>query len=527
MRRVEPWAHALLGLRFLSRCSAPRRAVTVDDPADEPAAGWARHGFRGQVADLLAERTLLRAWRARWESAPSAPALSGPDGRFLTAGELAERTAAVAGRYAAAGLGRGDRLLLSGGTTLAVALAHVAALRLGLVVVPVSPTYGASEIGSVARAAAPELAVLDDPARLPGIRSLALEDLEVGRPVLPPPDLDRASAEEGALLLFTSGTTGPPKGVLLSHANLLASSASVGAAWRWSPEDRLVLSLPLFHLHGLGVGLHGTLLAGASAVLLPRFDPDLVLDAAASTRATLLFGVPTMWVRLAASSRVAELGRLRLCISGSAPLAPEVFDALAERGGTRVVERYGMTETGMLASNPVEGERRPGTVGVALPGVSIRLAPGTAADEIVVRGPGVFAGYRTGAGRDGPDRGAFEAGWFRTGDLGTFDEDGYLRIVGRAKELIITGGFNVHPREVEEALGRHPAVVEAAVVGVEDPEWGERVVAYVVVAEPLAEGQLLAFAADHLAPYKRPRQIRFVDALPRNALGKVTKADLR
>ena len=503
---------------------------------------WARHGFRGSAGVLLAEGTLPRAWAARWGRAPGAPAVAGPDGRFLSAAELEHRTAAVASRYAATGLHAGHRILISAASSVDLVVAHVAALRMGLVVVPVNPAYGPAEIGPVAAAAGPGLAVLDDAGRLPGLRSVGPD---VDLPPGPPPILDAAAGDDPALLLFTSGTTGRPKEVLLSHANLLASSAALGTAWRWQADDRLVLPLPLFHLHGLGVGLHGTLLAGASAVLLPRFSPDLVLDAAEATGATLLFGVPTMWVRLAASPRAGGLRRLRLCVSGSAPLAADTFAALEAACGQRVVERYGMTETGMLTSNPLDGERRPGTVGLALPGVSVRLAPAGAAgtpapgaapaEEVQVRGPGVFSGYGgSGAGDGGGDGGgdpndpAFaEGGWFRTGDLGRFDGAGYLCLVGRAKELIITGGYNVHPREVEEVLARHPSVAEVAVTGTPDPEWGERVVAYVVAAEPVAEDRLLAHAAEHLAPYKRPRQIRFVDALPRNALGKVVKADLR
>jgi malonyl-CoA/methylmalonyl-CoA synthetase len=486
--------------------------------------GRAAHGFTGGPADLLAAGTLPRAWATRWAAAPSAPVLAGADQRWMTAGELDERTVAVAGRYAAAGLVPGDRVLMSADASVELAVAHVAALRAGLVVVPVNTAFGPAELAAVAGAAAPSLAVLDDIGRLPGVRATgpAVE--------LPPgtvPALDAASPADVGLLVFTSGTTGTPKGVPLTHANLLASSASVEHAWRWTPEDRLVLSLPLFHVHGLGVGLHGTLLAGASAVLLPRFDVDTVLDAAAATAATLLFGVPTMWVRLAASARAGELGRLRLCVSGSAPLDPATVAALAERTGSPVLERYGMTETGMLVSNPYAGERRPGSVGLALPGVEVRLEPrdgddeAEPASEILVRGPNVFGGYL-----DGTVPAFTGEGWFPTGDLGRADDDGYLRIVGRAKDLIISGGFNVHPREVEDVLRAHPAVTDVAVVGRPDPEWGERVVAHIVAADPIAEAALLAWTHERLAPYKRPRQVVFVDELPRNAMGKVVRSAL-
>jgi malonyl-CoA/methylmalonyl-CoA synthetase len=310
---------------------------------------------------------------------------------------------------------------------------------------------------------------------------------------------------------------------MLSHGNTLASCEALRLAWRWTAADRLVLALPLFHVHGLGVGLHGTLLCGGSTVLLPRFGADAVLDAARDHEATLFFGVPTMYARLAASPRAAELARLRLCVSGSAPLPPSVHDDLVARARVRVLERYGMTETIMNVSNPYDGERRAGTVGFPLPGVEVRLEEPSG--EILLRGPNVFPGYW-----QQPDatRHAFnEDGWFRSGDVGAHDPDGYLRIVGRAKELIISGGFNVYPREVEDVLLEHPAVAEVAVVGEPSDEWGETVVAVVVPAgNDVDTDAVLAFAAEQLAPYKRPRRIRVVDALPRNALGKVVRADL-
>jgi len=342
-----------------------------------------------------------------------------------------------------------------------------------------------------------------------------------------PPVLDTAGPGDPAIIGYTSGTTGTPKGAVLSHGNLLASSESVRRAWRWTDADRLVLALPLFHIHGLGVGLQGTLLAGASAVLLPRFDPDGVLDAVAAHDATLFFGVPTMYARLATSARLAELGRLRLCVSGSAPLPPAVFEQLADGSGQRILERYGMTETGMNVSNPYDGERRPGTVGFPLPDVELRL---DISGEVLLRGPNVFGRYWR---LPEDTKAAFtEDGWFRTGDIGEHDPDGYLRLVGRARDLIITGGLNVYPREVEDVLREHPAVEDVAVAGVPDPDWGEAVAAWIVPASasrpgPPAAGELIAFAADRLARFKCPRRVFLVKSLPRNALGKVLRHELR
>ncbi len=483
---------------------------------------WAAHlpaGMRAEELDLTGLRSLPAAWRQIWAAAPERVVLTDVTGRSLTAAQLEAATSAAAGRLAGAGLTPGDRVLMSAEASIELVIAHVAALRAGLVVVPANTAYRERELAHLITDASPRLVVVDSQERAGWIAAVPVTGPDLDLPAGPPPPLDGAAPDDPALIGYTSGTTGVPKGAVLSHANLLAGSSSVGIAWRWDPTDVLVLALPLFHAHGLCVGLHGTLLAGARAVLLPRFDVDAVLDAAAEARATLFFGVPTMYHRLAASSRVGELGRLRLCVSGSAPLPAALHETLAERAGQRVLERYGMTETLMNVSNPYDGERRPGSVGLPLPGVEVVLDDG----EILVRGPNVFARYweRADATAD-----AFRDGWFATGDLGAFDDDGYLRILGRAKELIISGGFNVYPREVEEVLLSHPAVAEAAVVGTPSDEWGEVVTAYVVASSPVAEAELTAYAAEQLAGYKRPRIVRFVDALPRNALGKIMKHDL-
>jgi len=420
-------------------------------------------------------------------------------------------------------------VLCSAGTSLALVEAYVGLLRLGAVAVPVNTAYTQREVAHIVADAEPRAAVVDDGERAGWARRAAGGDLltltpEVDLPAGDAPDLDAAGPGDPALVCYTSGTTGAPKGAVLSHANLLASAEALRLAWRWTEGDRLVLALPLFHVHGLCVGLHGTLLAGGSAVLLPRFTPDGVLDAARAQAATLFFGVPTMYARLAASPRVGELAGLRLCVSGSAPLPPTVFGELAEHGGQRILERYGMTETLMNASNPYEGERRPGTVGLPLPGVELRLDRG-GEGEVLLRGPNVFGGYWRNP--DATSEAIDPDGWFHTGDLGSYDERGYLRIQGRSKELIITGGYNVYPREVEELLLEHPAVAEVAVVGTPSEEWGEVVTAYVVArGEPPAPDDLLAFTTARLAPFKRPRSVRYVDQLPRNALGKVLKHEL-
>jgi len=498
---------------------------------------WAAHlpdGTEPGDVDLLAARSLPGAWAARWAVDGARPVVHDDASGWTTASGLEDRSRQVAGRLAAAGLVRGDRLLVSATASTDLVIAHVAALRLGLVVVPANTAYRAPEVAHLVRDAAPAAALVDDGTRAGWVREAAeaagrSAPLVVGPAVeLPdaagePAPLDALGPDDPALIAYTSGTTGAPKGAVLSHGNLLASAEAVRLAWRWSPDDRLVLPLPLFHLHGLGVGLHGTLGAGASVVLRPGFDADDVLGSIAAHQATLLFGVPTTWGRLAATGRAGELAGLRLGVSGSAPLDPGLFAAIEAASGHRLLERYGMTETVMNVSNPHDGERRPGTVGLPLPGVDVRLAPET--DEIELRGPNVFAGYwqRPDATAD-----AFDDGWFASGDVGSFDADGYLRIVGRRKELIISGGYNVYPREVADVLRAHPAVDDAAVVGVAHPDWGEEVVAVVEGPGDASDADgVRAWAGERLAPHKCPKRIVWVDALPRNALGKVVTDQAR
>jgi malonyl-CoA/methylmalonyl-CoA synthetase len=481
-------------------------------------------------------------------SAPDKPVLFDDDRGWMAAGELEAESRDLAGSLAAAGLEAGDRILMSAGPSVALAVAHVAALRLGLVVVPMNTAYQAREISHVVEDSRPKAVVSDrrERARLveeaAGVgaagRSSPIVTIGIdGTAIRLPsgtgtststskPSLDQAEARDPALLVYTSGTTGRPKGALLSHGNLVESTEAFTTAWRWTPDDLLVLPLPLFHVHGLVVGLHGTLAAGGSVVVRSRFSAEDVGEAVGRHSATMLFGVPTIYARLTTKGR--QLRRLRLCVSGSAPLPTDLHRVFEEASGQRILERYGMTETLMNSSNPYDGERRAGTVGLALPGVELRLdqEADDGAGEILVRGPNVFGGYWE---RPEATAAAFDGAWFRTGDLGRFDPDGYLRIVGRKTELVISGGFNVYPREVEDALREHVGVADAAVIGWPHPEWGEQVVAFV---EPTAHGatvseaDLIAFAAERLAPYKRPKVIRVVAELPRNALGKVVKADL-
>ncbi len=492
------------------------------------AADWTIHlppDMRAGEVGLLAGGSLPARWLARWREHEDARVLQDTDGTWLTAAEVEERTRRGAEGLRASGLEPGHRVIIAAERSAAFVIAYVAALRAGLTVVTLNPAYTRSEVAAIASDSAPAAAIVEDDDQASWIREAAGGELPIyglglELPAAAPCALDTAATGDVALLIYTSGTTGRPKGVPLTHGNLLASATAVGLSWRWEPEDRLLLTLPLFHVHGLGVGIHGSLCAGAAVLLRPGFDPADIAEQSRS-EATLFFGVPTMYQRLAGSGQAAALRGLRLLVSGSAPLSAELAREIASAAGQMPLERYGMTETIMLTGNPYDGERRPGTVGFPFPGVELRLSERS---EVQVRGPNVISGY---LGAPEATAEAFtQDGWFRTGDIGELDDAGYLRLVGRSKELIITGGYNVYPREVEEVIATHPAVREVAVVGRLSEQWGEQVTAVVVAEREVDPEELRAHAARELAPYKVPKQVEFTDELPRNSLGKVVRGEL-
>jgi malonyl-CoA/methylmalonyl-CoA synthetase len=510
--------------------------------------------------------SLLEAFLGHARATPQRLALLFEGERF-TYSRLAERVDTVARALKRRGLVPGERVALFLENSPAFVTAYLGVQRAGGVVVLVNTQYRQVELAHILADAAVRACVTGAPgvaelaplrAQLPALEWLVTVEapgaevpagwtalpfeslLEVGR------DAGRGEAELGlprgeelAVLGYTSGTTGRSKGAMMLHRNLLSNVKAVTEAWRWTAEDRLLLTLPLFHTHGLMVGLHGTLYTGASADLRRRFVASEALEALRDDASlTLFFGVPTMYGRLLEESRRTGVKprALRLMVSGSAPLSAQLFGEIEAAFGQRILERYGMTETIMNTTNPYDGERRPGTVGMAFPGqearvVDVRTREPVAAGEtgeIEVRGPHVFAGYWR---NEAATAEAFDArGWFRTGDLGLCDADGYFHITGRARELIISGGFNVYPREVEEVLALHPGVAEVAVLGLADPDFGEQVVAVVVPAagapRPSAQ-ELVDWCRDRLASFKKPRRVEFTDALPRNALGKVQKHVLR
>ncbi len=441
------------------------------------------------------------------------------------------------------GLETGERVALFLGNSPDLIAAYLGTHLAGGVVVPVNTQYRREELRHIFDDAGVRLCLTDAERRpeldrvragLPELKTVVEtgEELEDSLKDVGEHDIELPEGEDLAVIAYTSGTTGRSKGAMLLHRNLAANAEAVCEAWRWSADDKLLLTLPLFHTHGLMVGVHGTLFAGASAELYRRFDPASVYDALLEGSVTMFFGVPTMYVRLLREARGRDRRPrpLRLYVSGSAALSPQAFEEFEEIFEERILERYGMTETIMNTTNPYEGERRPGTVGRPFPGQEARVVdvrsrkplPAGEVGEIEVIGPHVFKGYWN---RPDATQEVFDGdGWFRTGDLGSVSEDGYYTISGRAKELIISGGYNIYPREIEELLEGYSGVSEAAVVGLPDEEYGERVVAAIVrESQDLNEAELINLCRQDLAGFKRPREVVFMEELPRNALGKVQK----
>ena len=488
-------------------------------------------------------------------------ASAAPEPLYYTWRDVDLATARLANLFANLELPPGARVAMHLDKSVEAALLYLAILRAGLVALPLNNAYRADELSYFIGNAEPAMVVCAE-RHFPWISKLAFQ---AGvRHVFTLDDdrrgslLERASlmpdqhvpvpraADDLAAIVYTSGTTGRSKGAMLSHGNLLSNARVLHAAWGWrdgaasgptAGRDVLVHALPIFHVHGLFVALHGALLAGARLLWFHRFDPAATIGRLKD--ATVFMGVPTLYVRMLAQpslTREACAG-MRLFVSGSAPLLADTFQAWERRTGHVILERYGMSETVMLTSNPYwpeEGPRKAGTVGRPLPGTGVRVAtdegtplPVGEIGGVQVRGPNVFSGYWR---MPEKTREEFTAdGWFRTGDVGCFDADGYLTIVGRSKDLIITGGYNVYPAEIEGRLNDLPGVAESAVVGVPHPDFGEGVVALVVPrpGATLDPDALLRALKASIASFKVPKHLRVVDALPRNAMGKVQKAALR
>lgn len=458
-------------------------------------------------------------------------------GGLTYAGLLAE-TGRLANTLLALGLRKGDRLLLQVEKCEPVLSLYLASLRTGVIFLPVNPGYTVAETEHFLRDAEPALAIAD-PGRVAGLaalggRVMALTELlalaegqgaGLADPAHGPDDL--------AAILYTSGTTGRSKGVMLTRENLASNAEALVGLWRFSERDVLLHALPVFHTHGLFVATNCVLYSGASMIFHRTFQPAAVL--AALPEATVMMGVPTFYTRLLADPGLTRraASHVRLFISGSAPLSPATHAEWQARTGHAILERYGMTETNMITSNPYNGARRAGTVGMPLPGVEVRITgpdgtvlPQGEAGSIEVRGPNVFKGYWRLPEKTAEE---FRDGWFVTGDVGAVDAQGYLSILGRAKDLVITGGLNVYPAEVEAALDELPGVAASAVIGVPHSDFGEAVVACLVAApgSSPSEATIRSSLRDRLAAFKLPKRVLILDDLPRNAMGKVQKAELR
>ncbi|MGC9538580.1 acyl-CoA synthetase [Streptomyces sp. UG1] len=473
------------------------------------------------------------------------PALRFGD-RSLTYGELGAAAGALGGvlraqHPLAARIGGAGRVAVWATPALETAVAVVAALEAGVAAVPLNPRSGEKELGHILSDSAPSAVLAAPGDELPAaLGALARIDVDVhGAGPLPDP---HASDEDPALVVYTSGTTGPPKGAVIPRRAVAHTLDALADAWRWTGDDVLVHGLPLFHVHGLVLGILGPLRRGGAVRHLGRFGTDGVAREL-NEGATMMFGVPTMYHRVAQAlpedpGLAQALGKARLLVSGSAALPVHDHERITAATGQRVIERYGMTETLMNTSVRADGEARAGTVGVPLPGVELRLveedgAPITSYDgetvgEIQVRGPNLFTEYLN---RPDATAAAFTPeGWFRTGDMAVREADGYVRIVGRkATDLIKSGGYKIGAGEIENALLEHPGVREAAVTGEPDADLGERIVAWVVPADPQsppAAEELADHVATRLAPHKRPRTVHYLDALPRNDMGKIMKRAL-
>ncbi|MGI9390570.1 MAG: malonate--CoA ligase [Boseongicola sp.] len=462
----------------------------------------------------------------------------------LTFGAFVERAAQVAAVLRNQGVQPGDRLVAQVGKSVSALAVYAGCVQAGVVYLPINTAYTPTEVDYFLADSGARLMLCDPEfvGRRAGVRMLALSaDGRAGEfaDAISATEPNWAVTPRGsgdlAALLYTSGTTGRSKGAMLSHDNLLSNARVLADAWQFTTDDVLLHALPIFHTHGLFVATNIALLSGASMIFEPKFDLDRMI--AGLTRATTMMGVPTFYTRLLDDRRFnPELVRhMRLFISGSAPLLAETHRQFEERSGHRILERYGMTETNMNTSNPMDGERRAGSVGFPLPGVTLRIAEPDCGDaipngeigQIEVKGPNVFKGYW-----NMPEKTAAEFrgdGYFITGDLGRFDEEGYVHIVGRNKDLIISGGFNIYPKEIELVLDHQSGVQESAVIGVPHPDFGEGVLG-VLVPNPgatLETEQMLRDIRTELAGFKVPRKVLIVDELPRNTMGKVQKNALR
>ncbi|MGZ9223537.1 MAG: AMP-binding protein [Anaerolineales bacterium] len=483
----------------------------------------------------------------------------------VTYAELDKLVQQTAGYLQSLGLQPGDRVALQLSKCLEFILLHLATVRLGAISLPLNLAYPPDELKYFLSDSGAKLFFALDSSK-DKIQSILSELPDLQKCIyLNPTEPDkfqllitnyqvpggfdtpleehsgllnhRISPDDTAVIIYTSGTTGRPKGAEITYGNLISNLQSLHEAWGWKSDDVLLHVLPIFHVHGLFVALHGALHAGATTLLMREFNAQKTLQMLADGKCTVFMAVPTIHQRLLDVPNASrfDLSQVRLITSGSDRLPDEVFTGFQQTFGYTLLERYGMTETGMNCSNPLNGERRIGSVGLPLPGVEVRIIHSETGEtlrdgeigDLQLRGPNIFKGYWRQPEKTSD---SFTAdGWFRTGDLGLREPDGYITLCGRSKDLIISGGLNIYPPEVERVLVEHPSVAACAVIGCPDREWGERVTAVVVLnqAGSVSGEELIRFCRERLAPYKSPKAIFFREDLPRNAMGKVQKAELR
>jgi malonyl-CoA/methylmalonyl-CoA synthetase len=476
--------------------------------------------------------------------------------RKVTFGEIDIATNRIANSLKDLGLKKGDRIAQYVPNSFELIYTTVSSFKLGAIVVPMNVAFREREVAYFLQDSGAK-AIVTDRERLPVLERVMgdLPDLkhiivtDLANPdikgYMPFSDLhdDGDGAElnidieddDGSFIFYTSGTTGRPKGALLTQRSVTSNLEALRKAWRWTEDDLFLLTLPMFHIHGLGVGLCGSLYNGCSTIIRSKFDAADALNTIQNRKVTLFMGVPTMYFRIleVEGCQKCDTSSMRLFVSGSAPLSKELFAKFERTFGHTILERAGMSESMMNFSNPYDGERMPGTVGFPLPGVEARIVdenfndvPVNVEGEIVLRGPNLLKEYWR---NEEATRKSFVDGWFRTGDICKRDEDGYICIVGRSKDIIISGGVNLYPREIEEVIESMPEVREAAVVGVPDEEFGESVKACVVLEDgaELSTEEVIAYCRERLASFKKPKHVEFMDTLPKNAMGKIVKEELR
>ncbi len=458
------------------------------------------------------KQNLYALLQSRFPADRSRPCFLFPDGRSTSYGELELGVSCMAAHLRATGVGPGDRVLVQAPKSTEMIMLYLACLQTGAIFAPLNTAYTPAEVSYFVGDAEPALIVTDAAAEMAAASGLD-----------PDPRIHEARSGDTASLIYTSGTTGRSKGAMLTHGNLAANGLALTEAWGFTGDDVLLHALPVFHVHGLFVALHCSLLSGSAMVWLGKYEDDPIIEGLA--RSTVMMGVPTFYTRLLDNPRFTKesAAHMRLFVCGSAPLLPSTFEAFEDRTGQRILERYGMSEAVIITSNPLKGMRIAGSVGYPLPGVDLRIGGGEETGVIQIKGPSVFSEYWR---MPEKTREEFTAdGYFITGDVGRQDPDGRVWISGRAKDLIISGGYNVYPKEIELILDEMEGVTESAVIGCPHKDFGEAVIA--VIAGAGDEAAVIAAARQQLAVFKAPKRVFFVDDLPRNAMGKVQKNVLR